>query len=92
MTEFENIEEVGGDIKKWLDSNDSKISVSLLYAFNGSGKTRLSRLFVDNSDINTVLRYNALTEDSFVWDNENYILKCTDSSIISLIIDISFTL
>lgn len=57
--------------------------VQLVYAFNGSGKTRLSREFKNliASDSNTdgadgasgarkVLYYNAFTEDLFYWDNE----------------------
>ena len=61
--------------------NDKK--VQLIYAFNGTGKTRLSRafrLFVDPKDAETVedsedtgikvLYYNAFTEDLFYWDND----------------------
>ena len=61
--------------------NDKK--VQLIYAFNGTGKTRLSRafrLFIDPKDAETVedsedtgikvLYYNAFTEDLFYWDND----------------------
>lgn len=59
---------------------DSPKKVQLIYAFNGTGKTRLSRnfrLLVDpkepenenDSDIK-VLYYNAFTEDLFYWDND----------------------
>lgn len=48
----------------------------LLYAFNGTGKTRLSMEFKDyskrrrkNPDIET-LYFNAFTEDLFNWDND----------------------
>jgi len=59
--------------------------VQLIYAFNGTGKTRLSREFkrqitaeVDDDvggDLtelsrNRILYYNALTEDLFYWDND----------------------
>lgn len=54
--------------------------VQLIYAFNASGKTRLSREFKDLIDpkINErdddhrpkVLYYNAFTEDLFYWDND----------------------
>jgi hypothetical protein len=59
--------------------------VQLIYAFNGGGKTRLSREFkqliapktdVDENAEGTVLArtkilyYNALTEDLFYWDND----------------------
>lgn len=50
----------------------------LIYAFNGTGKTRLSRAFKElvspknNSGLarNDILYYNALTEDLFYWDND----------------------
>jgi len=62
--------------------NDKK--VQLIYAFNGTGKTRLSRefrLIVAPKDVETeeeseedsgikVLYYNAFTEDLFYWDND----------------------
>lgn len=56
--------------------------VQLIYAFNGSGKTRLSREFKqliaradeggDPPELarNKILYYNALTEDLFYWDND----------------------
>lgn len=58
--------------------------VQLIYAFNGTGKTRLSREFkqlvapkldidegVDQTGLsrNKILYYNAFTEDLFYWDN-----------------------
>ena len=53
--------------------------VQLIYAFNGTGKTRLSREFkeliapknteVDEENIK-ILYYNAFTEDLFYWDND----------------------
>ncbi|NVJ85788.1 MAG: AAA family ATPase [Algoriphagus sp.] len=59
---------------------DTNKKVQLIYAFNGSGKTRLSRKFKeliapkdsdaeDESGIK-VLYYNAFTEDLFFWDND----------------------
>lgn len=65
---------------------DSNKKVQLIYAFNGSGKTRLSRAFkelvtppstddevVDDVEPsrNKILYYNAFTEDLFYWDNES---------------------
>lgn len=59
---------------------DSDKKTQLIYAFNGTGKTRLSRefrLLVAPKDVeveeNTgikVLYYNAFTEDLFYWDND----------------------
>jgi wobble nucleotide-excising tRNase len=45
----------------------------LLYAYNGTGKTRLSVAFKDlgkNGDTRDTLYYNAFTEDLFHWDND----------------------
>jgi wobble nucleotide-excising tRNase len=64
-----------------LQASDKK--VQLIYAFNGSGKTRLSREFKelispkpaaetegDEDHKSKVLYYNAFTEDLFYWDND----------------------
>ncbi|MGG1643683.1 AAA family ATPase [Paenibacillus sp. NRS-1782] len=71
------------EIAKQLKDNNKK--VQLIYAFNGTGKTRLSRefklLIAPNVDSNTeieesevinkkILYYNAFTEDLFYWDND----------------------
>lgn len=45
----------------------------LLYAYNGTGKTRLSMAFKDagkNSGKPDTLYFNAFTEDLFFWDND----------------------
>lgn len=45
----------------------------LLYAYNGTGKTRLSMFFKDigkNGDARDTLYFNAFTEDLFTWDND----------------------
>ena len=63
---------------------DANKKVQLIYAFNGSGKTRLSRAFKDliapkteaedgrQSELaqKKVLYYSAFTEDLFYWDND----------------------
>lgn len=62
---------------------DSSKKVQLIYAFNGIGKTRLSREFKELVDPKydeeeqqnenagvKVLYYNAFTEDLFNWDND----------------------
>ena len=64
---------------------DSNKKVQLIYAFNGTGKTRLSRKFkelivpksISESDDeqveparNKILYYSAFTEDLFYWDND----------------------
>lgn len=70
-------------IAQQLKASNKK--VQLIYAFNGMGKTRLSRefkqLIVPKTDGNEeveetalartkILYYNALTEDLFYWDND----------------------
>lgn len=69
-------------IAEKLHQSDKK--VQLIYAFNGTGKTRLSREFtrlvgVDGDDTASefealndrrCLYYNAFTEDLFTWDND----------------------
>lgn len=68
-----------GEIAQTLKDTDKK--VQLIYAFNGTGKTRLSRDFrllvapkdVHEEEGNTgikILYYNAFTEDLFYWDND----------------------
>ena len=62
---------------------ESTKKVQLIYAFNGTGKTRLSQEFKqliapkdddasDHSALsrNKILYYNAFTEDLFYWDND----------------------
>lgn len=71
------------DIAQQLKDNNKK--VQLIYAFNGTGKTRLSREFkllvvpkvdgdteLEESEIidKKILYYNAFTEDLFYWDND----------------------
>ena len=60
------------------DLNASPKKVQLIYAFNGVGKTRLSREFKeliapkdeDEETGSKILYYNAFTEDLFYWDND----------------------
>lgn len=42
----------------------------LLYAYNGTGKTRLSMKFKDLGKHRDTLYFNAFTEDLFHWDND----------------------
>lgn len=73
-----NLEEIAEDLA-------TITRVQLIYAFNGSGKTRLSRKFkthIENRNSlahcdaatdfspNGVLYYSAFTEDLFYWDND----------------------
>jgi hypothetical protein len=60
---------------------DANKKVQLIYAFNGTGKTRLSRAMKDliapkvdgeepEPSRQKILYYNAFTEDLFYWDND----------------------
>jgi hypothetical protein len=58
-----------------LRSDHSGVDVILLYAYNRTGKTRLSMEFKDtgkrrNSGIADTLYFNAYTEDLFTWEND----------------------
>ncbi len=96
MAEFTSIEELAEEIKSKLDVEltDRYVSVSqapvarkkviAVYAFNATGKTRLSSLLSNNDEDESnemkVLCYNAFLEDIFSWDNENYVLKFDPNS------------
>ena len=66
-----------------IQLRDCGKKVQLIYAFNGTGKTRLSRVFKDlvapKNELDEeetglagkkILYYNAFTEDLFYWDND----------------------
>lgn len=70
---------------KAATATTSDVKVQLIYAFNGNGKTRLSREFkqliapktyaeeeAEDSELARpkILYYNAFTEDLFYWDND----------------------
>ena len=76
-----NFEELLSELKSELDTNKKpdKIKVSLLFACNTSGKTRLSKLFKEKYP-NQVLCYNAFMEDFFFWDNEELVLRMSKHS------------
>lgn len=92
MPEYDSLEEIAQKIK------DSNKKVTLLYAFNATGKTRLSMEFKnlvnesgEDEIIKHVVYYNAFTEDLFSWDNdlendsERKLKINKDSSFIDLI-------
>lgn len=72
------------DIAEELKTSDKR--VQLIYAFNGTGKTRLSRAFKESLEVEdgsdnvvgeisdlsrkNIIYYNAFTEDLFFWDND----------------------
>ena len=71
MEVYSSLTEVAKEIK------NSNKKVTLLYAFNATGKTRLSMEFKDivneskdDKVIKHIVYYNAFTEDLFSWDND----------------------
>lgn len=64
------------EIARTLENTNKKIQ--LIYAFNGTGKTRLSHEFkklisrkeTEKTSDNKIIYYNAFTEDLFYWDND----------------------
>lgn len=71
-----------------LRSDLKDLDFVLLYAYNGTGKTRLSMAFKDegrSKDQHDTLYFNAFTEDLFYWDNDlendaQRVLKINSSS------------
>ncbi|WP_412030492.1 hypothetical protein [Deinococcus yunweiensis] len=82
-----NLEQI---ITKIRGSFTSKANLRfiLLYAYNGIGKTRLSREFKargstedsNGNEIDDTLYFNSYTEDLFQWDNENLLLRINHNS------------
>ena len=66
---FKNIGALATGLRQKLEEK----KYILLYAYNGTGKTRLSMAFKDlgkQREERDTLYFNAFTEDLFVWDNE----------------------
>lgn len=69
LNTFAKLEEVATHLREKL--NEKKYI--LLFAYNGTGKTRLSMAFKDlgkNEEERDTLYFNAFTEDLFNWDND----------------------
>lgn len=92
MNSFIPINAMLNEIKSDLDFKKPKSppkKVSMLYAHNATGKTRISKLFYDEYN-EQVLYYNAFTEDLFSWDNDDvdgYIFKIRKDKWIFKIIE-----
>lgn len=77
-TAFKDLKELATNFRRLLAPKDAKKFI-LLYAYNGTGKTRLAGAFKDigkkvNQDGETTdrdtLYFNAFTEDLFSWHND----------------------
>lgn len=73
MTSFDTLNDIADHLRERLENK----KYVLLFAFNGTGKTRLSMAFkelgkrVDEENITRdTLYFNAFTEDLFFWDND----------------------
>lgn len=86
-TVLNNIEEVFNNLKSDFDIASEKIKVDLVYAFNGTGKTRISRMFADSFE-NKTLCFNSMFQDEFSWNNYNsFLVLNTNSWIVKFIQD-----
>ena len=77
MEAYTDLNGVYDKIESYLNDN-SFAKISVIFASNTSGKTRLSKLFCDHDENNSVLCYNAFLEDCFSWDNERYTFNICD--------------
>lgn len=69
ITTFPDLTALAADLRAKLEQK----KYLLLFAYNGTGKTRLSMAFKDIGKQNgtrDTLYFNAFTEDLFVWDND----------------------
>jgi len=64
---------------------DAKERIVLIYAFNATGKTRLSIAYKNatkaKDGTHAGVYYNALGEDLFTWDNDETLLEIEESSL-----------
>jgi wobble nucleotide-excising tRNase len=66
---FASLDDLASHLRELLDNK----KYILLYAYNGTGKTRLSMAFKNlgkQGDQRDTLYFNAFTEDLFTWDND----------------------
>lgn len=72
ITEYNNIDDIALAFRDTLDKDNKKYI--LLFAHNGTGKTRLSMAFKQYAKNHyqqpDTLYFNAYTEDLFIWDND----------------------
>lgn len=88
--EYASVIELEQKIRGDLTATQDKKSIALVYAFNATGKTRLSAEIsgLNNNDYGKtrVLSYNAFLEDLFSWDNEDCIYEFEPGSWFAKII------
>jgi AAA domain len=72
-TPYADLPTFAAHLRTALDPAGTNKKCVLLYAYNGTGKTRLSMAFKDigkQGDGQDTLYFNAFTEDLFSWDND----------------------
>ncbi len=79
MSKYKNLRSLVVRLRDDLNNPTKPISLLLIYAYNRTGKTRLSMEFKDTGKRKTkknptgtpdTLYFNAFTEDLFVWEND----------------------
>lgn len=79
MSKYKNLKSLVSRLRDDLNNPTKPISLLLIYAYNRTGKTRLSMEFKDAGKRRTrknptgtpdTLYFNAFTEDLFVWEND----------------------
>lgn len=82
-----NFDEIINKINVDLNNPSEKIKLDLIYAFNGTGKTRISRFLSENNS-DRCLCFNSLFQDEFIWNNNDFILNIRKNSwIVKMIYD-----
>ena len=69
--DFSDLIELATYLRQHIEEKKKKFT--LLFAYNGTGKTRLSMAFKDlgkDGEARDTLYFNAFTEDLFTWDND----------------------
>lgn len=72
-TPYADLPALAGHLRERLHPEHGNKKCILLYAYNGTGKTRLSMEFKNagkDGDARDTLYFNAFTEDLFSWDND----------------------
>ncbi len=72
-TPYPDLTTFAAHLRTLFDPEQGNKKCVLLYAYNGTGKTRLSMAFKDigkQGDARDTLYFNAFTEDLFSWDND----------------------
>lgn len=72
-TPYPDLQAFAAHLRKLFDPEQGNKKCVLLFAYNGTGKTRLSMAFKDigkAGDTRDTLYFNAFTEDLFSWDND----------------------